>query len=366
MAKRVAASARARVAAGGDPRAAAIKFLTEQIPTAFVSTDAPVETERISTGSLAIDHITGGGFPRGKVAELFGPPGSGKTTLAATCCAKAQASGLYPVYIDLENGLDRPYAEKIGFDVSAALTGQNGLYIMPRTFEETLTILQTMVEDAQADIVFVDSVAGLVPEAAFNLKITEIGQLGQQARLMSAALPKMAHILRDRRTSLVFVNQVRANIDTSWTPNPGARPQTKSQGGWALYHWSAMRLELKQKTRVAKYIERASLTDPKARPDKIPTASLHSAHTFKNKTNAPYQTIEFFIRYDQASDAWGIDNLQTLIDIARQKGVIEAKGGGYFLYKGAEEMNVRTEAAIYEWFATHPAAIAELRVVLEM
>jgi len=326
---------------------------------------AAPEPERISTGSIAVDHITGGGFPRSKIAELFGAPGSGKSTLAASCCAKAQMKGLYPVYIDLENGLDRPYAERIGFDVGAAMRGEKGLYLKPKTFEETLQAVQMMVLDAKADIIFIDSVAGLVPEASFNQNLSDLGQLGQQARLMAAMLPKLSHILREQQTSLVFVNQIRANIDTSYTPNPAARPQTKSQGGYALYHWSSLRLELKQKTKVAKFVERPSLTDA-SQKDKVPIASLHTAMSFKNKVFEPYRSVEFYIRYDRDADIWGIDNLQTLIDLALQKNVIETRGGGYFLYKGVEEMNVRGEGAVYAWLTTHPEAIQEIRTVLQV
>ncbi|CAN5679154.1 recombinase RecA [soil metagenome] len=344
-------------------RLAALKKLNKLTPGAFV--DPKEVVERVSTGSLAVDHITGGGFARARFNELFGSPGSGKSTLAAMACAKAQAQGLYPVYIDIENGLDRQYAERMGFDVGAALNGERGLYLKPRTFEETLTVIYTMVTEGSADIVFVDSVAGLVPESAFSADITELGAIGQQARMMSAALPKLVHVLRDHKTALVFVNQVRANIDTSWTPNPGARAQTKSQGGWALFHWSSLRLELVQLKKVAKFIEQPSITDP-SKKDKIPTASLHSAMTFKNKVYPPYRKIEFYIRYDEAQDIWGVDNLQTLLDIASSKQQITTKPGGYYLYKGAEDMNVRGEDAMYEWFSTHPDAIAELLTILQL
>lgn len=306
-----------------------------------------------------------GGFPRSKVAEIFGDYSSGKSTLAAMACAKAQAQGLYPVYVDVERGLDRKFAENIGFDVGAALAGRKGLYTTPETFEDMLIIVEKMVTDGAADLVIVDSVPALVPKQFMEAEsIADAQQLGLQAKLFAASLPKLTKII-DRpghKTSLVFVNQIRANIQTGWMP-PGAASamaKTKTAGGYALGFYSSLRVELKQIKKIAKFLERPSPTDA-TKMEKIPVASLHSAMTFKNKVAPPYRSIEFYIRYDYENNVFGIDNLQTILDIGVAKGQIEAKGGGNFLYNGVEQMSVRGEAQLYDWFLTHEAARTELR-----
>ena len=365
MAKKLADPATA-----GSGVAGALKFLKKKVPSAFrdeSEVTAP-QLQGVSTGSLAIDDLIGhGGFPRSKISEIFGAPSSGKSTLAAMACASAQAQGLYPVYVDVERGLDRVYAERIGFDVPAAIQGEKGLYVTPETFEDMLVVVETMVVEGRADLVIVDSVQALVAEAQWKSGITEIGQLGLQARLFSASLPKLTKII-DRpghKTALVIVNQMRANIQTGWTPNPGAQPSAKPAGGWALAHYSSLRLELKQLKKDAKVVERPSWTDVE-KMDKIPVASLHQAMTYKNKVSLPYQKREFYIRYDPERSMWGVDNLQTLLDVAVVKGIIEAKGGGRFLYNGAEEANVHGEQALYDWFLQRPEAVQELRTKLSL
>lgn len=312
-----------------------------------------------------MDYITGnGGFPRSKVSEIFGVPSSGKSTLAAMACAKAQKMGLYPVYVDVERGLDGAWASKLGFDVPAAKRGERGLYVTPETFEDTLVVIETMATEGLADLIVVDSVAALVPKDTFEKSIVDIGQLGLSARLFAASLPKLTKII-DRpghKTALVFVNQMRANIQTGY--NAGPRPETKPGGGWALAHYSSLRVELKQINKSAKTVEVPSIVDP-TKKDKVPVASLHTAMTYKNKVSLPYRRIEFYIRYDEHQQVWGIDNLQTILDIATAKGLIEHKGGGNYLYNGSTEVvQTRGEPALYDWFKTHPDEVGLLRTKL--
>ncbi len=354
-----------------DARSEALSFLNKKVPGAFRQPEDLGALTGISTGSVAVDYITGGiGFPRSKISEVFGAPSSGKSTLMATACAKAQALGLYPVYIDVERGLDRIYCERIGFDVGAALTGERGLYVRPDSFEEALLIVETMITKGRADLVIVDSVEGLVPEQFLKGSIADLGQMGVQARIFAQALPRLVPMIDrpDHKAAVVFVNQLRANIETGWKPPGSNTPQTKAGGGWALHHFSSLRLELKQTKKDAKFVERPSLVGAKD-PEKIATASRHSAMTFKNKVSgsgdlskgSPYRRIEFYIRFDPDKDLWGIDNLQTLLDIAETQGLIDTKGGGYFLYNGLEDMKVQGEDALYEWFSARPAVLAELR-----
>lgn len=336
------------------------------MPTAFRDPDEPARLPTISTGSIAIDHIVGGGFPKGKISEVFGVPSSGKSTLCAMACAKAQRLGLYPVYVDAERGLDRVFAEKIGFDVGGALRGENGLYVVPETFEDTLEVVQTVVDKELSDLILVDSVAALVPESHYTSAITDMQAMGLQARLFATVLPKLTKMI-DRRgkkkPALVFVNQVRANIQVGWQP-PGAAAAagpTKAGGGWALAHFSALRVELKQRSKIAKSVEVPSQTEPGAQV-KVPVSSLHSGMAWKCKVAAPYQNIEFYIRFDPFLDRWGIDNLQTIIDIATVKGHIDARGGGQFLYKGVDPpVTVRGEDALYGYFAKNQDELQKLR-----
>lgn len=358
-----------RTQADDDPRDTArneaLKHLIKAMPGAFRDETESPDLVGVSTGSLAVDYIVGnGGFPRSKLSEIFGAPSSGKSTLAAMACAKAQAAGLYPVYVDIERGLDRKFAQKLGFDVPAALTGQRGLYVTPDTFEEMLLVVEAMATDGLADLIIIDSVQALVPEDAFKKKkITDMGAIGASARLFSASLPKLTKII-DRpgnKTALVFVNQIRANISTGFSPH-GA-PPTKSGGGWALAHYSSLRIELKQTNKKAKVIERMRVTDKKE-VDEIPVASLHMATTIKNKVSLPYRQIQFYIRYDEENNQWGIDNLQTVLSIGEAQNLINRGGGGIFSYTGGEEMKVKGESLMYQWFVERPHEIAAIRTKL--
>lgn len=342
-----------------------LEKLQKDIPSAFREPDEPAELELVSTGSVAVDYIVGGGFPKGKISEVFGVPSSGKSTLMAMACARAQREGLYPVYIDAERGLDRRFAEKMGFDIGASLKGEKGLYITPETFEDTLVAVESVVEAEVSDLILVDSVAALVPEDHYKSAISETQAMGLQARIFAGALPKLTKKIDQpgkRKPALVFVNQVRANIQIGWQP-PGAAAAagpTKAGGGWALAHFSSLRVELKQRSKVAKNVEVPSLTDP-SKKDKIPVASLHSAVAWKCKVAAPYRNIDFYIRFDEYLDRWGVDNLQTALDMAIVQGKIERKGTG-FLYNGVEgEKTFRSEDALYGYFVSNQVAFDKLR-----
>jgi recombination protein RecA len=340
-------------------RADAFKYLKKLMPNAIpVTGELPAPVEFISTGSLVVDYVAGGGFPRGKVSEVFGVEASGKTTLCISACAAAQSAGFYPVYVDVERGLDPAFSQKIGFDF---LDPDRGYYLKPDTFEEVLEIIETMATTGKADIIVIDSIPAMTPKAAFEGKISEIGQLGQVGRLFSSSLPRLTKTIEKTRTAVVFTNQLRANIVTDWTGR--SAPKEKTAGGYALRYYSSLRLELKQTKKSAKTVQRPTLTDASKMQD-VSVASRHSVLAFKNKVAIPYRTLEFYIRYDPDHDLWGIDDLQAVIDIATGKEIIETKGGGNYTYNGPEVMKVRGEEAMYEWFVQRPAVVAELRKTL--
>lgn len=342
-------------------RAEAIKYLKKQMPKAIpVAGEAPPPIEFLSSGSVAVNYVSGGGFPRGKISEVFGVESSGKTTLCLTACARAQDAGLYPVYVDIERGLDPAFASNIGFNFTDP---EKGWYLKPNTAEEVFEIIETMSVDGKADIIVVDSIPAMVTKATLEGKISEIGQLGQIGRLLSSVLPRITKTIEDTKTALVFTNQLRANINTDSYSRGG--PQTKTAGGYALKYFSSLRLELKQTKRVAKATTQPNPTDPGETID-LPVASKHSVTAFKNKVSTPYRQTEFYIRYDPFNNLWGIDDLQVLIDIATAKGMIEAKGGGYFLFTVGDPVKVRGEDKLYQWMVEHPDRVAELRKVLQV
>lgn len=343
-------------------RSEALKFLKKKMPGALVADSGVSQViEGISSGCVAVDYILGnGGFPRGKICEVYGPESSGKTTLCLSTCAMAQALGLYPVYVDIERGLDATFAAKIGFDWQDE---DKALYIKPDTFEEVLIIIDKMSTDGKADIIVVDSVPALVPEAQMKGKIEEIGMLGSVGRLFAASLPRLVKTIERTRTAVIFTNQLRANIVTDpWAAR--FAPKEKTAGGFALKYFASIRLELRQVKKNAKVVMKPSLTDPAddKKMEEIPVASRHSAHAFKNKVSIPYRSIEFFIRYDPDNDIWGVDDLQTILDIALGKNIIETKGGGYFVY--TPDMRVQGEQAMYDWFAQRTDEVSKLRVKL--
>jgi recombination protein RecA len=339
-------------------RLEAQKYLKRMMPHAVpVPGEAPPPIEFISSGSLAVNYVCGGGFPRGKLSEVFGVESSGKTTLCLSACAGAQKAGIYPVYVDIERGLDPQFAEKIGFDF---MDPEKGWYLKPDTFEEVLEIIETMSGEGRADLIVVDSIPAMVPKAALEGSISEIGQIGQVGRLFSSSLPRITKTIEKTKTALVFTNQLRANIQMDpWAAR--GQPKEKTAGGYALRYFSSLRIELKQISKHAKTREGESYTD--GEKTKVPVASRHSAMAFKNKVSVPYRSVEFFIRYDPVLSRWGIDDLQALLDIGVAKEIIDAKGGGYFVYTEPDGtvQKVKGEQPLYDWFAADPARVTGLK-----
>ncbi|MEM8994505.1 MAG: recombinase RecA, partial [Acidobacteriota bacterium] len=254
----------------------------------------------VPTGSLAVDMAIGiGGFPRGRVVEVFGPESSGKTTLALSVVAGAQKLGGTAAFIDAEHALDAEYAQKIGVNIDDLLVAQ------PDSGEQALEIAETLVRSNAIDVVVVDSVAALVPRAELEGEMGD-SHVGLQARLMSQALRKLTAIVAKTRTTLVFINQIREKIGVMF-----GNPETTT-GGRALKFYSSVRIDIRRI---------ASLKDG----DKV-VGSRAKIKVVKNKTAAPFRQAEFDIDYME-----GISRSGELIDLGVENKLI-VKSGAWYAY----------------------------------
>ncbi len=276
--------------------------------------DVLVPVSVISTGAVSIDAALGvGGFPRGRVVEVFGPESGGKTTLALHVIAEAQKTGGQAAFIDAEHALDPSYARKLGVDVDNLLVSQ------PDNGEQALEIAETLIRSGGVDVVVVDSVAALVPRAELEGEMGE-PQMGLQARLMSQALRKLTAIVSKSRTCLVFINQIREKIGVLF-----GNPETTT-GGRALKFYASIRLDIRR-------IQ--SIKDG----DRV-VGSRTRAKVVKNKVAAPFREAEFDILYGE-----GVSREGDLLDIGVERGLVEKSGtwlsyGGERLGQGRE--NART------------------------
>ena len=251
----------------------------------------------IPTGSLAVDAAIGiGGFPRGRVVEVYGPESSGKTTLALSVAGQAQRTGS-AAFIDAEHALDAEYAQKLGVDIDNLLVSQ------PDSGEQALEIAEMLVRSNAVDIVVIDSVAALVPRAELEGEMGD-SHVGLQARLMSQALRKLTAIVAKTRTCLVFINQIREKIGVMF-----GSPETTT-GGRALKFYSSVRLDIRRI---------ATLKDG----DKI-VGSRAKIKVVKNKTAAPFRQAEFDIDYME-----GISRSGELVDLGVEHKLVQKSGAWY-------------------------------------
>lgn len=288
------------------------------------------EVEVISTGILPLDVALGiGGLPKGRIVEIFGPEGSGKTTVALHAIAEAQKAGGIAAFIDAEHALDPRLAANLGVDIQALYVAQ------PDSGEQALYVLDTLVRSSAVDIVVVDSVAALTPQAEIDGKMIGESQVGLQARLMSYALRRLTSAISKSNSVVIFINQLRAKITTGYAPGG---PQETTTGGRALKFYSSVRIEVR-------------------RGKSIVTGQETIGHELwlkvvKNKQSPPFKTGHASLVYGK-----GIPKGMSVVDMAIDSNVLKRRGS-WLAYKG--ETLGQGKEAVAKYLEEHPDLMQEI------
>jgi recombination protein RecA len=290
-----------------------------------------IDIPAISTGCLSLDLATGvGGVPRGRIVEIFGTESSGKTTLALHVAAEAQKKEGIVAFIDAEHALDAKYARKLGVNTDELLISQ------PDTGEQALEIAETLVRSGAVDVIIVDSVAALVPKNEIEGDMGD-ASMGQQARLMSQAMRKLAGVVSKTRTTMIFINQMREKIGIMF-----GNPETTT-GGRALKFYSSMRFDIR---RIASIKQGTDVIGNRTRVKVV-----------KNKVAPPFKEAEFDIVYGE-----GISREGDILDLAVEHKLIQ-KSGAWYSYNDERVGQGRENAKAF--LKEHPEIMADVRKKIE-
>lgn len=284
-----------------------------------------VDVELINSGALSLDLALGGGYPKGRIIEIFGPESSGKTTLTLHAIAEVQKNGGTAAFIDAEHALDPAYARRLGVDTENLLVSQ------PDNGEQALEIVETLVRSNAVDIVVIDSVAALVPQAEIDGDMGD-AHMGLQARLMSQALRKLTGIINKSKTIVIFINQIRMKIGVMF-----GNPETTT-GGNALKFYASIRVDIRRTGQI------------KAGEDII--GNRTKVKVVKNKIAPPFRSAEFDIMYNE-----GISRTGDVLDLAVIHGVV-GKAGAWFDYNDAKIGQGRE--ATKEFLKQNPEVLSEI------
>ena len=284
-----------------------------------------VDVELVSSGSLSLDLALGGGYPKGRIIEIYGPESSGKTTLTLHAIAEIQKQGGTAAFIDAEHALDPAYARKLGVDTDNLLVSQ------PDNGEQALEIAETLVRSNAVDLVVVDSVAALVPQAEIDGDMGD-SHMGLQARLMSQALRKLTGIISKSKTTVIFINQIRMKIGVMF-----GNPETTT-GGNALKFYASVRIDIRRTGQI------------KSGEDII--GNRTKVKVVKNKIAPPFRSAEFDIMYNE-----GISKSGDVLDLATTYGVV-GKSGAWYDYADAKIGQGRE--ASKEYLSQNPKVLAEI------
>lgn len=319
-----------------DGKSAALKLAMEQITKQFgdgsimkLGETPKMDVELLPSGSLALDLALGGGYPKGRIIEIYGPESSGKTTLALHAIAEIQKQGGQAAFIDAEHALDPAYAKKIGVDTANLLISQ------PDNGESALEICETLVRSNAVDLIVVDSVAALVPQAEIDGDMGD-SQMGLHARLMSQAMRKLTGIISKSRATVIFINQIRMKIGVMF-----GNPETTT-GGNALKFYASVRIDIR---RIGQIKEGENISGNRTKIKVV-----------KNKIAAPFRTAEFDVMYNE-----GISKSGDVLDLGVSYGVLE-KSGAFIKYKG--ETLGQGREAVKKLFKEKPELMAEIEALV--